>query len=263
MRVLFVSWHFYMDASNGASISARELLRALCCRPQWDVQTFCGPAVDNSGSSTALDILASRGIATRACVRDDGFASFSIDAFRDVGGIARNDFFSTLEELSSNKKLQGMYIVGDGTQWSIGAKTDNGHVSGPLWRIDYVGPDTMGNHSRVSLISALTYHMGSLVIHASQSDNSHSKSLVTSESQGGIFCGYTGEYNRLTSDHDPICKNWGCKFDEISWVLNGGFHLGCEYPYFIGGKQRTSTITRTYDNPLKGVSLDPDSESDD
>ena len=84
-RILFVSWHFYMDVSNGASISARELLRALHYRG-WNVRTFCGPAVDNSQVSNVCDALTAHGIVARERVRDVGVAPFSIDSFQDVDG---------------------------------------------------------------------------------------------------------------------------------------------------------------------------------
>lgn len=83
-RVLFASWHFYLDSSNGASISARELLRALC-RNGWDVKTFCGPAVDNSGVSNVAGVLKSHGVSTTRRFLDSGKAPFAIDAFDDQG----------------------------------------------------------------------------------------------------------------------------------------------------------------------------------
>lgn len=57
-RVLFVSWHFYHDQSNGAAISARELLLALSERG-WEVKTFCGPCVDNPDHSSVYNVLSS------------------------------------------------------------------------------------------------------------------------------------------------------------------------------------------------------------
>lgn len=40
-KILFVSWHFYMDGSNGASISTRELLHAFS-QYGWNVKTIFG-----------------------------------------------------------------------------------------------------------------------------------------------------------------------------------------------------------------------------
>ncbi len=65
MRILFVSWHFYLDQSNGASISTRELLRALAARG-WEASTFCGPTVDNPNVSSDEKVLAARKIAPLA-----------------------------------------------------------------------------------------------------------------------------------------------------------------------------------------------------
>ncbi len=39
LQILFASWHFYLDSSNGASISVRELLQALCNR-RWRAETL-------------------------------------------------------------------------------------------------------------------------------------------------------------------------------------------------------------------------------
>lgn len=40
-KILFTSRHFYLDQSNGASISTRSLLQELAKR-RWNVKTFCG-----------------------------------------------------------------------------------------------------------------------------------------------------------------------------------------------------------------------------
>lgn len=45
-EVWFVSWHNYLDQSNGASISTRSLLLALR-KHGWNVETFCGSSFDN------------------------------------------------------------------------------------------------------------------------------------------------------------------------------------------------------------------------
>ena len=46
-KIAFVSWHNYLDQTNGASISTRAILKALSQR-NWRVQTFCGPAFDRN-----------------------------------------------------------------------------------------------------------------------------------------------------------------------------------------------------------------------
>ena len=40
-EVWFVSWHNYLDQTNGASISTRSLLLAMR-KYGWNVETFCG-----------------------------------------------------------------------------------------------------------------------------------------------------------------------------------------------------------------------------
>ena len=44
-KIAFVSWHNYLDQTNGASISTRALLLALAMRG-WRGMTFCGPTFD-------------------------------------------------------------------------------------------------------------------------------------------------------------------------------------------------------------------------
>ena len=45
-EVWFVSWHNYLDQTNGASISTRSLLLAMR-KYGWNVETFCGSSFDN------------------------------------------------------------------------------------------------------------------------------------------------------------------------------------------------------------------------
>ncbi len=44
-RLLFASYHGYVDPSSGAAVSARELL-AMLARHGWEVRTICGPRLD-------------------------------------------------------------------------------------------------------------------------------------------------------------------------------------------------------------------------
>ncbi len=83
-RVLFTSWHFYLDSSNGASISARELLRALVGRG-WDVKTFCGSLVDNPNISDVGKVLTSHGIKATQVVDRLKTSPYAIETFNDSG----------------------------------------------------------------------------------------------------------------------------------------------------------------------------------
>ncbi|MDO5308841.1 MAG: glycosyltransferase [Planctomycetia bacterium] len=60
-KILFASWHFYLDQSNGASITVRELLRALS-RQGDDVSTFCADAMDYNRQASLDAILELHGI---------------------------------------------------------------------------------------------------------------------------------------------------------------------------------------------------------
>lgn len=83
-RLLFSSWHFYLDQSNGASISSRELLLALTNRV-WNVKTFCGAATDFSRPMKIEQILASRRISPKKRVESAENPPFSATFFRDAG----------------------------------------------------------------------------------------------------------------------------------------------------------------------------------
>ena len=49
-KIVFVSWHNYLDQTNGASISTRAMLAGLTER-NWNLQTLCGPAFDSLSQS--------------------------------------------------------------------------------------------------------------------------------------------------------------------------------------------------------------------
>lgn len=84
-RVLFASWHWYLDQSNGASITTRETLLALA-RRGWDVKTFCGAATDFFTPPSVDEILTSSGVAVKK--RFDGGVgegAFRAVSYRDSG----------------------------------------------------------------------------------------------------------------------------------------------------------------------------------
>ena len=84
-RILFASWHWYLDQSNGASITTRETLLALA-RRGWDVKTFCGAATDFFNPPSVDDILTSSGGAVKK--RFDGGvgeSAFRAVSYRDSG----------------------------------------------------------------------------------------------------------------------------------------------------------------------------------
>ena len=66
MRLLFSSFHNYLDGSNGASITSKEELHYLCKRGH-KVSTFCGGGFDSTRHSEDaeklfLDILRIKGV---------------------------------------------------------------------------------------------------------------------------------------------------------------------------------------------------------
>ena len=84
-RVLFASWHWYLDQSNGASITTRETFLALA-RRGWDVKTFCGAATDFFTPPSVDEILTSSGATVKK--RFDGGvgeSAFRAVSYRDSG----------------------------------------------------------------------------------------------------------------------------------------------------------------------------------
>jgi glycosyltransferase involved in cell wall biosynthesis len=81
-RLLFASYHFYLDPSSGAAISARDLLHMLAASG-WNVRVFSGPILDFERPGSIRQIIAERRFDVdidRARAAD---TPFSILRFRD------------------------------------------------------------------------------------------------------------------------------------------------------------------------------------
>lgn len=83
-RVIFVAWNFYFDYSNGASITAREILLGLASSG-WEVSTLCGPCIDNPEVSDVFKILRSFKVSFREVFRMEKPSSFSVYSFQESG----------------------------------------------------------------------------------------------------------------------------------------------------------------------------------
>lgn len=107
-RVLFACYHFYLDPSNGASITAREILLAL--REQgWNVSTFCGCGLDFQQQTAPLQLIYDRGITPKRIVKNDGSLPFSLAHFHD-SGIASNVFLPEENKLIPSKEAGLCYL---------------------------------------------------------------------------------------------------------------------------------------------------------
>lgn len=88
--ILFASWHFYLDRTNGASISTRELLLELS-RRGWQVRTLCFSAQDGV-NPVGFDELARRSgfSVEKKVVRGDySFSSFNDNGIRSIVVVPR------------------------------------------------------------------------------------------------------------------------------------------------------------------------------
>ena len=95
-RLLFACYHFYLDPSNGAAITAREMLSALAGRG-WEVTTFCGCGLDFQHATNPLQLLADRNIPIVHQVENSGAVPFSLAFFYD--GLLKSSVFLPEENL--------------------------------------------------------------------------------------------------------------------------------------------------------------------
>ena len=95
-RLLFASYHFYLDPSNGASITAREMLLVLA-RHGWKVSTFCGCGLDFQKPEAVRQLLADRNISIVHEVKNTGAVPFTLAFFHD--GLLKSSAFLPEENL--------------------------------------------------------------------------------------------------------------------------------------------------------------------
>jgi glycosyltransferase involved in cell wall biosynthesis len=60
-RVLFASWHCYLDLSSGAALATRDLLELLAARG-WDCRVLCGPLLDYDAPPSTEALLQIQGL---------------------------------------------------------------------------------------------------------------------------------------------------------------------------------------------------------
>ncbi len=89
-RLLFASYHCYVDPSSGAAVSARELLAQLALKG-WDVRIFCGPLLDFDRAEDVRQILADEHLVFRETTNDTDGRRYSLLSFRD--GAIRSSVF--------------------------------------------------------------------------------------------------------------------------------------------------------------------------
>jgi len=82
-KLLFTCYHFYLDPSNGASITSREMLRLLAARG-WEVRVLCGPLMDFfDGRQCIPQIIADRGITPQVAYGQSDDLDFSFLEYQD------------------------------------------------------------------------------------------------------------------------------------------------------------------------------------
>ena len=82
-RLLFACYHFYLDPSNGAAITTREMLRFLSQRG-WEVRVLAGPLTDFlNGHQRISQIMADHGITSQVTYGQSESIAFSLLEFQD------------------------------------------------------------------------------------------------------------------------------------------------------------------------------------
>jgi glycosyltransferase involved in cell wall biosynthesis len=83
-RLLFASYHCYVDPSSGAALATRDLLRMLAARG-WDCRVLCGPQLDFEEGESLTQILSDQGIrwTSRPCAT--GPTPFTLLQFEQAG----------------------------------------------------------------------------------------------------------------------------------------------------------------------------------
>lgn len=82
-RILFTSYHFLLDPSSGAAISAREMLQMLAAEA-WTVRAFTGPILDFEREESVAQVLADRRLRVRTDRGRVGDTRFCVLRFRDA-----------------------------------------------------------------------------------------------------------------------------------------------------------------------------------
>lgn len=104
-KILFASRHFYLDQSNGASISTRSLLQELAKR-RWNVKTFCGFQQDYIRPTTIETELAKHELQLQ---RTWGNNEGRLVSFKDYG-ISSLAFITPSDSFEANAPSGSYYL---------------------------------------------------------------------------------------------------------------------------------------------------------
>ena len=107
-KIAFVSWHNYLDQTNGASIQTRAMLAGLTER-NWNLQTLCGPAFDSLSQSLEECFSKNRQIRFHSEKKSGGSDyQYSMLSFRD--GSIDSVAFKPLPKSPSQKAFNRRYV---------------------------------------------------------------------------------------------------------------------------------------------------------
>jgi len=83
-RLLFASYHCYLDPSSGAALATRDLLRMLAARG-WQCRVLCGPQLDFEAGESLPQLLSDQGIRWASSSCSAGPTPFTLLQFDQAG----------------------------------------------------------------------------------------------------------------------------------------------------------------------------------
>lgn len=169
---------------------------------------------------------------------------FDNDSYgKDCATEAKRDFVRGIESLAETKSLCGLYMMGHGSNQTIGSLGTNSYTVAPDWSIPYgnITSSVLSDDSATWTIGiALEYKLAAVIIHACYGDNNKSRRLVSSD---GIFWGVDRVYEPIIVDHvEYLSEHWGHAVTYTGTLFSPWEHT-------IGGKLRTNSYRVLLDTP--------------
>ena len=249
------------ELANLVGLSTSEFHSWLSANQNAEIELFDG-SVKTLDELTATDVLASsrvlfvpNTIYAAYCYNPSMYGTFgwseNLEGFRHLGFnvetfhnsdytdsyTAEATFLNGIGNLSLNSELQGIYLIGHGSDTSFGyyhASPDpNSWASswGPMWTVNYAGTQNVpGYQSSWSIEAELEYHLGAVYIYACWSGNPNCTSWNLLSSSPNSFL--WGRLEEDTPDFSYAPASWGME--------------ECGTYSIIGGKQATNEFVYDY-----------------
>ena len=127
----------------------------------------------------------------------------------DAGRDAKREFLETIDDLSQNKNLHGLYIVSNGDKGLFVIPPENNQADwGPSWSVEYsdgtfgTGNNYTLNDSNWYISRSLNYHLGACIIHTC--DGASNMESLASGSDA-VTWGYAG---KIIPTYNDVKQYW-------------------------------------------------------